>query len=163
MVYCEKKAGGMDHASKRSGNAEGVCLPCGRQLSVFGCVHGDTGGKALCVPLSVVRDGDTLYFHCAAEGQKTDCLRANPEVCVACVGDARCPNDRFTTLYESAVAKGTAREVTETEEKIHALRLICERFSPDNMPQFDGAIAYSLPVTAIWRIDVKEWTGKAKQ
>lgn len=120
-------------------------------------------GKPYAVPLSVVRDGDTLYFHSAAEGQKTDCLRANPEVCVACVGDARCPNDRFTTLYESAVAKGIAREVTETEEKIHALRLICERFSPDNMPQFDAAIAYSLPVTAIWRIDVKEWTGKAKQ
>lgn len=120
-------------------------------------------GKPYAVPLSVVRDGDTLYFHSAAEGQKTDCLRANPEVCVACVGDVRCPNDRFTTLYESAVAKGIAREVTETEEKIHALRLICERFSPDNMPQFDAAIAYSLPVTAIWRIDVKEWTGKAKQ
>lgn len=120
-------------------------------------------GKPYAVPLSVVRDGDTLYFHSAAEGQKTDCLRANPEVCVTCVGNVCCPNDRFTALYESAVAKGIAREVTETEEKIHALRLICERFSPDNMPQFDSAIAYSLPVTAVWRVDVKEWTGKAKQ
>ena len=120
-------------------------------------------GKPYAVPLTLAREGNTLYFHCAADGRKTECLRVHPEVCVACVGDVHCPDDRFTALYESAIAQGVAREVTQTEEKIQALRLICERFSPANMARFDEALARSLAVTAVWRIDVTEWTGKAKR
>ena len=36
------------------------------------------GGAPYCVPLSLVRLGDTLYFHCALEGTKLDCLRRSP-------------------------------------------------------------------------------------
>ena len=35
----------------------------------------DPEGKPYCVPLSIVREGEKLYFHCALEGFKTDCLR----------------------------------------------------------------------------------------
>ena len=31
-----------------------------------------------CVPISIVRAGDVIYFHCAAKGEKLICLRAPP-------------------------------------------------------------------------------------
>lgn len=38
------------------------------------------------LPLSLVRkDSKIFYFHCAAEGEKLDCLRANPTVSLSAV------------------------------------------------------------------------------
>lgn len=120
-------------------------------------------GEPYSVPVTIAREGDSVYFHSAMEGTKTDCMRAHKRVCLVCVGDTRIEPDKFTTKYESAVLKGTAAEVTDEQEKIHALRLICERHTPSNMAGFDSAIEKSLGVTAIWRIDVDEITGKCKK
>lgn len=115
------------------------------------------------LPVTIVRDGRAVYFHSAMEGRKTVCLRQHPRVCLTCVGDTRVPEGKFTTLFESAVAFGTAAEVTAEKEKIHALRLLCQHHTPDNMADFDKAIAASLQRTAIWKITVEEITGKAKR
>ena len=38
------------------------------------------------LPLSLVRSGnDCFYFHCAGEGEKLDCLKANPTVSLSAV------------------------------------------------------------------------------
>ena len=92
-----------------------------------------------------------------------ECLRRHPRVCLTCVGDTAIQQDRFTTLYESAVAFGTAAEVTEDGEKVEALRLLCLRHTPDNMADFDRAVNASLARTGIWKITVEEITGKAKR
>jgi nitroimidazol reductase NimA-like FMN-containing flavoprotein (pyridoxamine 5'-phosphate oxidase superfamily) len=112
--------------------------------------------------LSIVRDGDWVYFHCALEGHKIDNLRRDPRVCLLCVGTVREPPDKFTVEYESAVIFGTAEEVTDREEKVHALRLLCERHTPANMGAFEGAVEKSLDVTGIWRIRIGEISGKRR-
>ena len=54
--------------------------------------------------------------------------------------------------------------VTDEAEKIHGLRLICERFLPQHMDAFDQSIARSLSRTAVVRITLTEPpTGKRKQ
>lgn len=120
-------------------------------------------GEPYCVPLSIARIGETLYFHCAQEGLKLKALRKHPAVCVSCVGMAEPVHDKFTTRYTSAILIGTAREVTDDAEKIRALRAICEKYTPENMSRFDAAIAQSLSRTGIWRIDVTGITGKCKK
>lgn len=120
-------------------------------------------GEPYCVPITIARDGDVIYFHSAHQGLKIDCLRAKGQVCLACVGDTQRATTRFTTEFESALIQGVASEVTEDQEKIHALRLICQRHTPANMAAFDEAIARSLPRTAIWRIEIREITGKRKK
>jgi len=120
-------------------------------------------GDAYCVPLSIVREGENIYFHAAQEGTKTDCLRHNPKVCISCVDGVVPLSDRFTTLYESAIVRGTAEEVLSGGEKINALRIICEKYTPANMPNFDEAIERSLSRTAVWKIHIDEITGKAKR
>ena len=115
------------------------------------------------LPVTIVREGRNIYFHSALEGRKVECLRRQPRVCLTCVGDTAIQQDRFTTLYESAVAFGTAAEVTENAEKVEVLRLLCLRHTPDNMRDFDRAIGTSLARTAVWKIVVAEITGKAKR
>ena len=115
------------------------------------------------LPVTIVREGRNVYFHSAMEGRKVECLRRQPRVCLTCVGDTAIQQDRFTTLYESAVAFGTASEVTEDQDKVRALRLLCQRHTPDNMADFDRAVQTSLARTGIWKITVEEMTGKAKR
>lgn len=116
-----------------------------------------------CVPITIVRDKNTVYFHCAADGEKIDCLRHSPKVCLACVGNTKRATDKFTTEFESAIIKGTACEVTEDAEKIHALQLLCLRHTPTNMAEFDEAVNKSLSRTAVWKIEISEITGKRKK
>lgn len=123
----------------------------------------DPEGKPYCVPLSIVREGEKLYFHCALEGFKTDCLRNSNDVCVSCVGKTKNIPEEFTTEFESAIIRGKAFEVTDKEEKIHALKLICLRYAESNMADFDSAIERSLSRTGIWKIEIADITGKRKK
>lgn len=123
----------------------------------------DTNNMPYCVPVSIVRDGEHIYFHSAHDGFKIDCLRRCPNVCLACVGDTYRPPDEFTTEYESAIMRGVAAEITEAAEKIYALKKLCERHTPTNMDNFNAAIKSSLSRTAVWRIDITDITGKRKK
>lgn len=122
----------------------------------------DPEGEPYALPLSIAREENRIYFHCAGEGFKLACLKAHPRVCVTCVGDVHPMENRFTTEYESAVLRGEAHEVTDEAEKIRALELISRRYTPANMDAFRAAVEKSLAVTAVWRIDVTEITGKRR-
>lgn len=120
------------------------------------------------VPLSLaMKDDSTFYFHCADEGEKIDCIKHNPIVSLSAV--SKCSpkyeeeKNNFTEHYNSAIAIGKAYFVTDREEKILALRLICERFLPKYMDHFDEAITRSLERTTIVRITLSEPpVGKSK-
>jgi nitroimidazol reductase NimA-like FMN-containing flavoprotein (pyridoxamine 5'-phosphate oxidase superfamily) len=126
-------------------------------------------GEPYSVPLSMARtDERTLYFHCAANGKKAECLAANPKVWLSAVSRSTPtvgPRDgSFSLQYKSAMAKGVAEKVENDEEKIEALRAISSRFLPDYMYAFDAAIERSLAHTAVYRITLTELpTGKRKQ
>ncbi len=122
----------------------------------------EASGAPYAVALNFVRIDRALYFHCAVEGRKTEALKNNPQVCVFFVGSENPYKDKFTTAFESAVVRGTAAEVTEVEEKIAALRALCEKLTPDNMADFNSAIERSLGRTAVWRIDIAKITAKRK-
>ena len=126
-------------------------------------------GSPYGVPLSLARTDDkTFYFHCALEGEKLDCIAYNPNVALSAV--TKCaptigPKDgSFTLQYKSAIAFGKAELVEDDTEKIHALRIICERFLPQHMDAFDASIQRSLSRTAVIRITLSAPpTGKRKQ
>ena len=116
-----------------------------------------------CLPITIVRASENIYFHCAKAGEKYDALLKNPNVCLACVGDTNVVPQHFTTEYESAIVKGKATLVVDDDEKIMALKVLCQRYTPSNMSQFDGAINASLDRTAIFKISIDEITGKRKK
>lgn len=115
-----------------------------------------------CIPLSLVRVGEQLYFHCALEGRKVELLRRNPKMCISFVGSNNAATDDFTTYFTCALVEGTAYEVIEQEEKVAALRALCEKLTPSNMADFDNAIARSISRTGVWGIRMERVTGKEK-
>lgn len=129
----------------------------------------DAAGKAYGLPLSLASDDDVnWYFHGALEGKKIEAIKIHPDVCLSAVG--RCtptvgPKDgSFTLQYKSAIAFGKAEIVTDDNEKIHGLELICQRFLPNHMDAFNQSIARSLARTTVVRITLTEPpTGKRKQ
>lgn len=129
----------------------------------------DAEGRAYGLPLSLASGDDVhWYFHGALEGKKLEAIEAHPEVCLTAV--TRCtptvgPMDgSFTLQYKSAIAQGKGELVTDESEKVHALRLICERFLPHHMDAFDQSVARSLGRTAVVRITLTAPpTGKRKQ
>lgn len=113
------------------------------------------------LPLSLVRKDDvTFYFHCADEGEKMDCIKDKPVVSLSAV--SRCTpkfeedKKNFTEYYDSAVAIGMASVVTDDSEKIEALRLLCQRFLPKYMGNFDEAVERSLGRTTVVKITLSE-------
>ncbi|MDR2793719.1 MAG: pyridoxamine 5'-phosphate oxidase family protein [Treponema sp.] len=117
-------------------------------------------GTPYCMPLSPVRDGEYVYFHCAREGKKITNMRARPKVCLTFVGAVSAPEGKFTLHYESAVVSGVAEEIPDKDEKIRALKRICARYTPGNMAAFDEAIERSLAVTGVWKVRIDEISGK---
>lgn len=115
------------------------------------------------VPISIVRNGEDIYFHCALQGLKTDLLNRDPHVRLVCVGGISVPERRFTLEYASAILSGSASEVLDAEEKTEALRLLCLRHAPANMAAFEAAVAKSLSRTAIWKVHIDAITGKRKK
>ena len=94
-------------------------------------------GKPYAVPVNAVTDGEVFYFHCAGEGMKLDVLKHNPAVCLSAVSYAAIVPEKLTTLYRSAVVKGTAEFVTDPEEKARALRLITGFYAPEFISMLD--------------------------
>lgn len=120
------------------------------------------------LPLSLARaDEKTFYFHCAHEGEKIDCLLKNPVVSLSAVSQCspryEAEKNNFTEYYRSAIALGRAERVTDENEKILALRLICERFLSHYMDHFEEAINRSLGITTVVKITLTEPpVGKSK-
>lgn len=123
----------------------------------------DRDGRPYCVPLSLVRCGEVLYFHSAQSGKKAESLSGRPEVWVSFVGRTQLAPEEYSTFYESAMVRGKAEEVTDTEEKRDALFALCRKYAPDHLDRFEAAMAKSLAVTAVWKVTMDEVTGKAKE
>lgn len=112
------------------------------------------------VPISPARQGNCLFFHCAQKGRKLAAMRANPRVSVSCVGKAEVLPGKFDIGFQSVVASATACEVTDEAEKIEALKLICNKYCPDDMGDFQRVLDKFLAHTGIWKLTLEQITTK---
>ena len=106
----------------------------------------------------------TLYIHGAREGRKAEAFAADPSVAVEmdCMdgiitGDYTCS---YSCAYRSIMGNGTIRELTGEQEKIHALTRIMEHMAPGARIEFRPEM---LERTGVYRIDVKNFTGKERK
>ena len=131
---------------------------------------GEYGFLAMCapegygygIPLNFVREDGHIYFHCAPQGHKLDAITENDRVSFCVVGRTRVQPGEFTTGYESALVFGRARLVGD-EEKLHALRLIVRKYSPEFVERAEKYIAGSFGRTAVVRLDIEHLSGKSKR
>lgn len=120
----------------------------------------DEDGAPYGVPVTIVREGDAVYFHSALEGRKIRALKKNPAVSISCVSEAEVSQKDFTVYYSSAVLEGLAEELTEKGEKLHALEILCRRYTPRLMEGFEAYTQRLLNAAGVWKITVASVSGK---
>ena len=113
------------------------------------------------IPLNFSLAGDSLYFHCALEGQKIDILSANKKVSFCVVGSTQVLPEKFGTKYESAIATGSVEELF-AEEKRRGLILLVRKYSPDYVKEGLEYIDKLIDTTKVFRIRLESITGKAR-
>ncbi len=103
-----------------------------------------------------------IYLHCAPAGHKLRCLDLHPLVTFTVVGRTRVVPAGFTTAYESVLLRGRALRSLPPEERMHALELILDKYSPDDKVVGLKYAEKSFHRTEIIRIDVDTASGKQK-
>ncbi len=116
------------------------------------------------IPLSYVWDGcGRIYVHCAPEGRKLRALDRCPEVSFCVVGRTQVHPSKFTTAYESVVVRCRAVRGLVPAERMQALRLLLEKYSPDDCVTGMRYAEKSFHRTEILRLEVETVSGKAKR
>lgn len=121
-----------------------------------------TGKEPYGLPLNYCLIDRCIYFHCAAEGKKIDCLKANPGVSFCVVGKTEVQPKAFTTKYESCIVKGLAGEVFD-EEKQTALEGLISKYAKAFIAEGVDYIKRVGPETTVYRIKIESITGKASR
>ena len=86
---------------------------------------------ALRNPRQLLWDGDdSLYVHCAPDGRKLPASTAVTGVSFCVVGATEVCPAQFTTAYESIVLDCRARRGLPPGERMRALELLLEKYSP---------------------------------
>lgn len=107
-----------------------------------------------------------IYMHGARRGRTPSNLASNPRVCYGVASMGRLlPADEaieFSVEYESVIAFGTARLVTDAEEGRRALEGLMQKYFPDHRPGSDyrPITPSELDQTAVYAIEVESWSGK---
>lgn len=114
------------------------------------------------VPLSFCVVGDSLYFHCAVEGQKLDNLEHNQSVSFCVVGNVELLPEQFGTRYQSVVVAGAAQEIFDADKQM-ALEALVRKYSPGFV---DKGLKYIEAMKArarVFRVSMNAVTGKARK
>lgn len=151
------------------------------------CINDVASDTPYAIPLSIVRSGETLYFHAAKSGQKHDLFKNEQKVRIVFVGYTNVPDlfsaealaeaahsqtkstllsKVFTTEYRSTIVTGTLTRIdplTEPETVKKALQLVCEKYTPDKMAYFEAAFESGATLTDVYRIEIETLTAKRKQ
>lgn len=116
------------------------------------------------IPVNYVWDGDqSLYVHCAPVGRKLQCMEKEPRVSFCVVGKTNVLSDKFTTEYESIVLQCTAHRGLSDAERMKALSLLLDKYSPHDKAVGMKYAEKSFHRTEIIRLQVTEWSGKCKR
>lgn len=101
-------------------------------------------------------------MHCAPDGEKLRCVAVNNQVSFCVVGKTEVISEKFTTNYESIILKCIAEPVHDDVERVRALELLVEKYSPDFKSNGHSYISKFISHTVIIRLEVREWSGKTK-
>ena len=108
-----------------------------------------TGG-AYGIPLNFVWD-------------RLDCIALYPEVSFCVIGNTHVVPEQFSTNYSSIVLTCRARTGLSPEERMHALRLLMEKYTPEHLAAGEKYAEKSFHRTEIIRLQIAEFSRKCKR
>ena len=123
-------------------------------------------GAPVVIPTIHWRQGDTLYFHGSAASRMLRSLRDGVEACVTVtlLDGLVIARSAFhhSMNYRSAVVFGTAREVTEREEKLRALDALVEHVVKGRSAETRPANEKELRQTMVLALPIEEASAKVR-
>ena len=72
------------------------------------------------IPINFVLSGESIYFHCAPEGEKLRRIARSDQACFCVVGHTAPQPAKFTTEYESVLVFGPIDLVENNNERMRA-------------------------------------------
>ncbi len=123
-------------------------------------------GSPIVIPTIHARDGDTLYVHGSAASRMLRTLREGVDACitVTLLDGLVLARSTFhhSMNYRSVVILGTARELTDRAEKLHALERIVEHVAPGRSADARGPNENELRGTMVLAIPITEASAKIR-
>lgn len=122
-------------------------------------VHGDNG-YPYAVPVSHAYDQGKLYFHSAKDGHKLDSIVKDEKVSFCVIQKDEVIPETFTTHFRSVIVFGRARVLTDADERMHAMRVISAKFSPQYPAEGQAEIERSWDRFNVIEVMIDHMTGK---
>ncbi len=122
----------------------------------------DENGEPYGVPLNFCVINDCIYFHCALEGQKIDNILRNRSVSFCVVGNTEVLPGKFSTKFASVIVSGAAEEVFTLDKQL-ALEGLLKKYSAEFLDKGKKYIVAAEGNTRVFKITIKELTGKARK
>jgi uncharacterized protein len=120
-------------------------------------------GGAYGIPINYVWDGkQSIYLHCALEGRKIRNIAFCNNVSFCVVGKTNVVSGKFTTGYESIVLNCRAFVDLTPEERMNAMELLLDKYSPADKEKGMKYAEKLFEQTEIIQLDISEWSGKTK-
>lgn len=113
-------------------------------------------GYPYAVPVNYIWNAN--YIHSTAQGHKIDALKRNQKCSLCIVDKDDVIPEEFTSYFHSVIVFWKAHFVESTDEKIAALRLLGDKYSPGIAPEAE--IARFIKTVCIVRIEIGSVTGK---
>ncbi len=117
------------------------------------------------VPINYVYDDtmNVLYFHSKRQGHKIKAIHHDGAAHFSVVLSEKVMPHIYTTNYESIFLRGRVTEVTDDEERMRALLLLCARLAPNELSRRDEVIKNGWSRVAILRFDIDTMSSKINQ
>jgi len=126
-------------------------------------------GQPFVIPMLYHYENNTIYIHGQRGGRLPREMRAGAKICVevTLVDGLIASRDALyhSANYRSAVAFGTARDVSDRDEKEAVLERMTRRYFPGRMvgEHYRPPSDKDLSITALMAIEVEELNGKRRQ
>jgi nitroimidazol reductase NimA-like FMN-containing flavoprotein (pyridoxamine 5'-phosphate oxidase superfamily) len=123
-------------------------------------------GQPYCTPTFFWREGSTLYWHGSSASRMLESQAPGARVCltVAHLDSlvlARC-GFNHSADYRAVMAFGTARIVTDPEEKKQALVAMVDRFFPDRTAGLRASTTKEIKATAVIAMEIEQASAKIR-
>ena len=120
----------------------------------------DDDGYPYGVPLSYVYHENKLYFHSALSGHKIDAIRHCDKASFTVICQDEVHPETFTTHFRSVVCFGRVHIINNEEEKLATLRMLGERYCPNDEQSLDAEIKKSFNRLDMIAFEIEHITGK---
>ena len=117
-------------------------------------------GYPYAVPISYVYSGGKLYFHSALQGHKVDAIRNCDKASFCVIDNDDVKPHEYTTYFRSVIAFGRIHIVEDEAEKLAIVRLLGDRYNPNQDESLQKEIESGLSRMLAIRFDIEHLTGK---